>query len=103
MSEHVWVSLRPAATTLSDLYTVPVGKRLTGRVVCTPTDLDTTVRVSVALAGAADALSQYTLRDTPVVEGLPISTAPLSLPAGAVIRVWSADGAVNFHLTGLLL
>lgn len=57
-----------AATTLTDLYTVPA---LTSTVVSTITVANrggtaTTFRLSVAPAGAADALSQYIAYDVPL-------------------------------------
>ena len=95
-------SAAPAAATLSPLYTVPTGKTFTGRIVCTCTGADTTVRVSVAPGGAADEPKQYVLYDSELLAGGSIATAPLDLDAGDVVRVRSVSGAVNFHLTGIL-
>lgn len=96
-----FASIQPTAGALTDLYTVPVGKSMTLRVIITNTGGDTTVRLSVANGGAADALTQYLMRDEALLANKSISTAPMRLEAGDVVRASSVSGAVNFHVTGI--
>lgn len=103
MSSHAFVSVRPNSGVVTLLYTVPANTRATLRVIASNTGSSPTpVRISVAPTGAADAISQYVVynRSLPGNDGE--STAPLMLPAGAIIRCFSISGEVNFHVTGLL-
>lgn len=93
--------LKPAAATLSDLYTVPAATTAVVSTinVCNQSATVDTVRISVAVGGAADDPKQYELYDVPVDgnNALPI-TCGWTLAATDVVRVRSANGTCSFNL-----
>lgn len=95
--------LAPGAASLSALYTTPGGNgTVVGLLVAMNTGGSaTTIRASVAIAGAADATVQHFVRDVTIQPGqaLPLPT-PLTLAATDVLRVYSLSGSVNFHAYG---
>lgn len=94
---------QPVAATLTALYTVPAVTQTIGSslVICNTGGADTTVRVSVAVAAAADALSQYQYYDLPVrAKDTFTATVGLTLGAADVVRCWSGNGLVAFSLFG---
>ena len=105
MAEAIKVlgQLSPAATTLSTLYTVPA---LTSTVISTITICNragaaTTFRLSVAVAGAADAVQQYSFYDTPLDPNQTLApTLGITLGAGDVVRCYSGNGSVSFNAFG---
>lgn len=102
MSSHVFSSIKPTATALTAIYTVPALSRATLRIIATNRGTTTAIRVSVAIGGAADSPEQYVLYDQVLEANDAVSTAPIMASAGDVIRVSSASGNVNFHCTGLI-
>ena len=102
MSEHLFVSLSAPSGVLTPIYTVPAGKRVTVRIICTNRSSTTIIRVTVAPGGATDRTAHSILHNSPLVENGAIATAPVMLRAGDVLRVLSYSGEVNFHVTGLL-
>jgi len=102
MSSHVFISIKPTATSLVAIYTVPALSRATLRVVATNRGTTSAIRVSVAVGGAADSPEQYILYDQVLDANDAVSTAPIMCSAGDIIRVSSASGNVNFHCTGLI-
>lgn len=94
----------PAAATLTALYTVPssasaVGSTLT---VCNQDDAPTTFRVSIAVAGAADASKQYVYYDVPLASNDTFAaTIGWSLTALDAVRVRSGNGRCSFNLFGV--
>lgn len=98
--------LVPAATTLSALYTVPGGTQavVSSITVCNETGSATTYRISVAVAGAADALAQYVAYDAPLQPNETRSyTLGATLGATDVVRCYSASGSVAFNAFGVEL
>jgi sarcosine oxidase gamma subunit len=92
----------PLSTTLTDVYTVPALKTATFKVVATNTDTSlTNFRVSVAPAGAADTLEHYIAYDVQVDAQDTGTTVTMMAQAAAVIRCYSANGAMAFTVTGL--
>lgn len=92
----------PAATTLTNAYTTPAGRRSTVEVViCNRSAVATTVRLSYAIAGAADAASQYLLYDFALNGNASISTARFTTNATDVVRVYSTSGNVTFTVNGI--
>ncbi len=93
----------PAATTLTDLYTVPAS---TATVVSTlsianRTSSNIRVRVSVAKAGAADSLEQYILYDRLVLkQDADFFTIGMTLAATDVVRVYTDTLGASFNLFG---
>lgn len=91
----------PAATTLTAAYTVPAAKRATVEVVICNQSSATTVRLSHAKAGAADATTQYLLRDFAIDANDTLVTANIVLTATDVLRVYSTSGNVTFNINGI--
>lgn len=92
----------PAITTLTDVYTVPASKTATFKVIATNTDPSvSSFRVSVAPAGAADTLEHYIAYDVQIDANDTGATVTVMAQAAAVIRCYSANGAMAFTVTGL--
>lgn len=95
---------KPAATTLTDLYVVPAATQTSTSsiVVCNQSATATTFRVSVAIAGAADALTQYQFYDAPL-DPNETKSIQLGITLGATdkVRVYSAAGTVSFSAFGV--
>lgn len=94
----------PSATTLTTLYTVSGSTSVTAStlVVCNRTAATRTIRVSVAIAGAADSLEQYILYDFKVLKNDSVFlTIGLTLAATDVVRVYTDDVGVSFGLFGV--
>ena len=90
----------PAATTLTDVYTVPAStvSVVSSIVVCNRGSAKREVRLSVAVAGASDSVEQYLAWDTPVVVGDPlVFTLGLTMGAADVLRAYvdAADISVS--------
>ena len=94
---------KPAATTLTAVYTVPGA---TSAVVSTITAAEqagtnAVIRVSVAIAGAADTPAQYLAYNLKLLKNdIFTMTIGLSLGAADVIRVYSDTGDVSFNVFG---
>lgn len=96
--------LSPAATTLSTLYTVPAATQATvsSLACCNQNVGDVTVRVSVAVAGAADNVKQYLYYDLPVVsKDTFMATIGITLSTGDIVRVYASATGVSFNLFGI--
>jgi hypothetical protein len=95
---------KPAATTLVDLYTVPAATSTTVStlMICNQSTTATSFRVSVAIAGAADALQQYEVFDAPIQgnDSIPM-TLGITLSATDKLRVYSGSGTVSFNAHGV--
>lgn len=91
----------PAATTLTDAYTVPAAKRATVEVVICNRSSATTVRLQHAIGGAASANAQYLLYDYALGANESKSTANFTLDAADVVRVYSTSGNVTFNINGI--
>jgi len=94
----------PAATTLTDAYTVPgatsaIGSSIT---VCNRSATPTSFRISVAIAGAADATKQYIAFDVPIAanESKSFTIGP-TLGAADVVRVYATLATVTFQIFGV--
>jgi len=104
MSNEVWGTLAQvssAATTLTDIYTCPAGKRATVELILCNRSTTTNVRWSYAINGAADAVAQYMLYDFALSGNIAISTARITIKAGDVLRVYSVSGNVTFQVNGI--
>jgi hypothetical protein len=95
---------KPAATTLTDLYTVPA---LTQAIVSAITVANqsataTKFRISVAIAGAADTAAQYIAYDTDI-EGNAVITFNIGLGMATTdkIRVYNTAATLSFNATGV--
>jgi len=94
----------PVAATLTTLYTVPGGTStvVSTLMACNQALTSTSIRVAVAVAGAADTEKQYLYRDLTLtgLNSLAL-TAGLTLAATDVIRAYSLSGLVSFNLFGV--
>lgn len=92
----------PAATTLTDLYTVPASNNAEGRVIAANrAGAGTTIRVSIAPAGAADALSQYIAYDLAIAANAVYESPRIAVTATDVIRVYATLATVSFTFSAL--
>ncbi len=96
----------PAATTLTAAYTVPGATQAVVSTItaCNRDPVDTTIRISVAVAGAADSDEQYLVYDAPL-EGVETKAFTLGITLGAadVVRVYAALATVSFNIFGVEL
>jgi hypothetical protein len=96
--------LSPLATTLTDLYTVPAatGASVSTLVVANRSATGTTFRASVAVAGGADDPKQYLFYDYPIDGNASVTiTIGITLPAAAVLRVFSGAGTLSYNVFGV--
>ena len=105
MSEALKVlgQANPAATTLTDLYTVPgaTSAVVSTLVIANRSNTKIRVRVSVAVAGAADSLEQYILYDVLVLkQDFIVLTIGMALAATDVVRVETDAADASFNLFG---
>ena len=98
--------LNPSAATLTDLYVVPGS---TEAIVSTLTVVNrsstaTSFRVSVAIAGAANADKQYIYYDLPIGGNDSFAaTLGLTLAATDKVRVYATLATLSFNLFGIQL
>lgn len=94
----------PAATTLTDAYTVPAATSATisSITVCNQGAADTTFRVSVAAAGAADVAKQYLYYDESIPGNRTFAvTLGVTLAATDVVRVYAGNTSLSFNVFGV--
>lgn len=98
----IQAQVNPLAATLTDAYTVPVGKMaIVNLTVTNRANAATAFRISLAVGGAADNLKQYIDYDTAINANTPIERKGISLAAGDVIRVYATLATLSFNLTGV--
>lgn len=94
----------PAGTTLTDLYTVPAATSTTisSVTVCNRSATATTFRISVAVAGAADATNQYIFYDQ-AIDGNStyIATIGITLATTDKLRVYAGTSNLTFNAFGV--
>lgn len=94
----------PAATTATVLYTVPAATKTTVSTitVCNRAATAGTFRISVAVAGAADANPQYLFFDQALDGNSTFSiTIGITLAATDVIRVYASSANFSFNVFGV--
>lgn len=91
-----------AATTLTDVYTAASPATVSTVSVCNRSATATTFRVSVAVAGAADATKQYLFYDVPLA-GNDSFTATLGITMAAtdVLRAYAGAATVSVNVFGV--
>ena len=97
-------SSAPAATTLTDLYTVPASKSTTisSITVCNRAATAATFRISVAAAGAADATNQYIYYDQTIdANSTYIATIGITLATTDKVRVYGSTANLSFNAFGV--
>ena len=96
--------LDPAATTLTDLYTVPAATQavVSTIVICNRSAVATSYRLSKAIAGAADATKQYLAYDTPIAgNSSQILTIGLAMAATDKLRAYATLATLSFNADGV--
>lgn len=92
----------PSATTLTNIYTVPAltSAAVSSITVCN-TSVATSFRISIAVAGAADASKQYLFFDTPIAATSTVTIViGITLAASDVIRVYATLATCIFNVFG---
>ena len=96
--------LKPAGTTLTDLYTVGdlIQTTISTLVICNQSGSAEACRISVAPLGAADTLAHYLYYDksVPANDSL-FMTIGICLQATDIVRVYSASGNISFTIFGV--
>ena len=93
-----------AATTLTDVYTVPAATTaaVSTITVCERSGAGTTYRLSIAVAGAADATKQYIAYGvTLAANETQTLTLGISLGAGEVVRAYAGAATVSVNVFGV--
>lgn len=93
----------PAATVLTDLYTVPGATAAVSStiVICNRTGTTLSARVSVAPGGVADAPEHYVYYDVKVLKNdSTFATIGMTLAATDVVRVYTSAVGLSFSLFG---
>lgn len=94
---------KPAAATLTVLDTVPALKAhvISSVTICNQSGVDDHFRIAVAVAGAADALKQYSYYDclVPGTETF-VATIGWTLAATDELRCYSTNGTCSFNAFG---
>ena len=93
----------PAATTATDIYTVPAATQavLSTLVVANQATAAATYRVSIRVAGAASAAKQFIAYDVTVqANDSTAITIGATLGAGDVVTVYGSSASLSFNLFG---
>ena len=93
----------PAATTPTDLYTVPgaTDSVCSSIIVCNRSASSDSFRVSISVAGAVTANKDYIYYDVPIGgNDTFIATIGVTLDATDVVRCYSTSGNLSFSLYG---
>lgn len=96
--------INPSANILTDLYTVPAvtSTAVSSVVICNQNSTDIAFRISIAIAGAGDAIKQYIYYDLPLMANDTfIATIGVTLATTDVVRVRSNTANVSFSLFGV--
>lgn len=94
----------PAATTLTDIYTVPgsTSTTISSAVICNRSASAITFRLSVAIAGAADTNAQYLYYDQSVdANSTFIATIGMTLATTDKVRAYVSAATVSVNLFGV--
>jgi hypothetical protein len=95
--------ISPTPSILTDVYTVPAGRSavISTIFICNTSGATAFFRISVAVAGAADDISQYIYFDRDVEPTDTFaSTSGFSLSTGDIVRVYSDTANVAFSIYG---
>ena len=103
-ASKVLAQANPLAATLTTLYTVPAATSAVASslVVANRSATATSFRISIAVAGAADSLIQYTHYDV-AIEGNEtyIATIGVTLATTDVVRCYATLATCTFNLFGI--
>ena len=93
----------PAATTETDLYTVPAATSAVASsvIVCNRSAVLSTFRISIAVGGAATANKDYIYYDLPIgANDTFIATIVVTLATTDKVRVYASNTNLSFSLYG---
>lgn len=93
-----------AATTLTDVYTVPslTSATVSTITICNRGSTSCTFRLSVAIAGASDTNSQYVYYDMPLpADDTFVATIGMTLGAADKIRAYASTANVSVNIFGV--
>jgi len=93
----------PAATTETDLYTVPAATSAVASsvIVCNRSAVLSTFRISIAVAGGATANKDYIYYDLPIgANDTFIATIGVTLAATDKVKVYASNTNLSFSLYG---
>ena len=94
---------RPTAATLTDVYTAPAltNTVISSIIVSNTTSSSDTFRISLSINGAADATVQYIYYNISLSRESTFSAVlGITIDASDVIRCYSTNGRLNFHIFG---
>lgn len=94
----------PLAATLTDGYTVPAvtSAVISSIVICNRSATDTSFRISVALAGAANDNKQYLYYDLTIPgNDTFVATVGVTLATTDVVRVYATLATLSFNIFGM--
>jgi hypothetical protein len=94
----------PIAATLTDAYTVPASTQVIGSsiTVANRSATPTAFRISIAIAGAADANQQYIAYDTPIgANETKAFVIGFTLAATDKVRVYATLATLSFNIFGV--
>lgn len=104
ITQKVLGQLKPSATTLTALYTVPAATSTTVSTitVCNQSATPTSFRISVAPAGAGDTSSQYLWYDIAIAGNDTFAaTIGITLATTDVVRAYATLATLSFSLFGV--
>lgn len=106
MSVGLLASVRPTATTETNVYTVPASYKAIVNLTFMAANVGAVgpvyIRVGVQDAAGAFVDKDYLLYDYPVFGGqMPEQITGIALTAGESIRVYVSAAVVNFHVNGI--
>lgn len=93
--------LAPAANTNTDLYIVPANKNATVRIVATNRGAQASVRIWLAIDGAATEDKQYIAYEQIIAGNNSLSTAVLIVGSTDVVRVRASSANISFCCSGI--
>lgn len=102
-SLKVLAQSNPSVNTLTDIYTAPANISTINSTVtiCNQSSVIAKFRLSIAIAGAADAVKQYLYYDLPLSPNDTFGlTFGITLAATDVIRGYTNNSAVSFNVFG---
>lgn len=103
-TNKVLAQSNPAATTLTDIYTVPASTStvISSIVVCNQASSSATFRISVQVANAADAVKQYLFYDITIPGNDSfVATIGITLAATDVIAIYASSTTLSFNVFGV--
>lgn len=93
--------VNPSATTLTTLYTVPGATSAAMRITICNQGVAGTFRLSLQVAGAADAVKQYHYFDIPIGANDTFVTAIIMMAATDVLKCYASHANMSFQANGV--